>query len=132
MNGIDTNVLARYLLGDHDEQGVSARRFIDEVCSADRPAFIGPIVLAEIWWLLRRSLKLEKEAVLEALTSLFANPHIAFHDADAVLSAMSACAANRVDFADCLIAFDNRRHGAATTMSFDQDAIAAEIMSPVS
>jgi predicted nucleic-acid-binding protein len=128
MIGIDTNVLARYLLGDHDEQGECARALIDDACSPEAPALIGPVVLAEIWWLLRRSLKLDKQATLDALSSLFANPHIVFHDADTVLSAMSACAANKIDFADCLIAFDNRRHGAAITMTFDRDAASAQIM----
>ena len=131
MIGLDTTVVARYLLGDDNRQSRASQALIDQTCSPEMPGFISMIVLVELWWLMVRSLKIPISRVAHTISLLLQNPNLRFHDPESVLSALSICMETNADFADCLIAFENMRNGASKTLTFDQAAIKALIMSPV-
>ena len=55
MIGIDTNVLLRFLVHDDPKQGEKARQFMTERTAED-PAYVSAVVLAEVIWFLRQRL----------------------------------------------------------------------------
>ena len=48
MIAIDTNLVVRYLSGDHPEQSARARALVDQ-----NPVFVGLTVVLEVEWVLR-------------------------------------------------------------------------------
>ncbi len=131
MIGLDTNVLVRYLLGDERLQCEAAVRLIDEECTEAAPGFIGSIVMAELWWVLRRGVKLSHAEAGATIRGLLDNSHLRVQRAEAIIAALETCSRTQADFADCLIVLDNREAGASPTVSFDRGALQAGIMSPV-
>jgi len=127
--GLDTNVVLRYLIGDDDVQSKQARFIIDEVCTTEAPGFLHSIVLAELWWVMVKSLKIPRSEAILKMETVLNNPHLTVPSVEAVLLALNYCTKSKVDFADCLIAFENRNAGILKTMSFDDGALKAGIMS---
>ena len=129
MIGLDTNVVLRYLIGDDDIQSKEARFVIDDVCSPDAPGFIHSVVLAEVWWVMVRKLKISRSEAIENMESVLSNSHLTVRNVEAVLQALHWCAKSKVAFADGIIAFENRTEGTSKTLSFDRDALQAGFMS---
>lgn len=120
---IDTNVLVRYLVPENDPaQGRAARRLIDNECSADQPALVLHMVLAELVWVLERSLKMQKDSIVTALVSLLNNAHLEFDTADELLGAIAYFRNTNIGFADCLIAARAATLGALPVSTFDKGA----------
>jgi predicted nucleic-acid-binding protein len=53
--GIDTNVLARYIVQDDKKQSAIATKFIENNINENNPGFINVIVLCELDWILKRA-----------------------------------------------------------------------------
>ena len=123
MTAIDTNILVRYVVPENDPaQARAATRLIDEICSEDEPALVLHMVLAELVWVLDRSLKKPKDAILATLISLSDNAHLAFDTADEFLAAIAYFRDSNIGFADCLIAARAGTLGALPISTFDKDA----------
>jgi predicted nucleic-acid-binding protein len=50
MNGLDTNVLVRYLTRDDPAQYRAAKSFLESACTQEEPGYINAIVLCELVW----------------------------------------------------------------------------------
>jgi predicted nucleic-acid-binding protein len=122
VNGIDTNVLLRYVLKDDAGQARAAADFIDRRCSTGNPALVADVVLAETVWFASRRLRRSRAQICQMLLGLVDNAHLAVFDEGAVLAAINAYAEGPGDFADYLVAATNRAHGAAKTFTFDEKA----------
>jgi predicted nucleic-acid-binding protein len=123
MSAIDTNVLARYIVADDDAaQSAAARFLIDEVCSAEMPALVLSIVLAEFVWVLRSSYRFTKKEIVSALEAIALNPNIAFDSKTEFLAALDAFRNRSIDFADCLIAARATTLNAGDLFTFDEKA----------
>ncbi len=59
MNGLDTNVLIRYLVADDESQAAKAKRYIES-----GPSHVNGIVLSEVVWVLESAYGFDKEAVI--------------------------------------------------------------------
>ncbi len=128
MIAIDTNILLQYVMPSDEKQARKARDLVDTHCSPSSPALVHFVCLAEFWWVLRKSRKVPKQAVLDVLEALFSNESLAFTDPEVLASALIAYREGAADFPDYLVFFDNRRHGAAKTFTFDKDAARADFM----
>ena len=96
MLAIDTNIIVRYLTGDHPEQSAKARELID-----GGRVFVATTVLLEVEWVLRgaRGCRAERlAAVLEAFAGL---PNVTLESPARVRAALDDLAAG-LDFADAL------------------------------
>lgn len=96
MRAVDTNILARYYLGDDPEQSRLAR----EILSAG-DVFIPKSVLLELEWVLRAVAEQPRSGVLDCLRHLTGLPGILVEDREQVESALAA-SAHGIDFADAL------------------------------
>ena len=120
MIGIDTNVILRALLGDDPVQSPLAVRLLRGLTS-DSPGFITQVTLAEIYWVLARSLRIPRAQCLAVIDSLVQTEALEFDDGEGVVRAL-ALAEDGADFADSLIQGTMELFGATETVTFDSDA----------
>lgn len=115
----DTNVLLRAALGDDPVQSASARRAIE---GADA-VVVTEHALCEFAWVLKSNYRLRKDEIGFAINKLCAARNVVLDSAalDSGLKIMEAGA----DFADGVIAYEGRRLGGETFVSFDKKAVAA-------
>jgi len=82
MNGLDTNVLIRYLAADDEVQAAKAKRYIES-----GPGYVNCIVLSEVVWVLESAYGYEKGAVVAMLERLLSTHEVEVEDADVALAA---------------------------------------------
>ena len=70
MLGLDTNVLVRFLVRDHEAQFERARRLIRREVGAGGKVLVSLMVLMETEWVLRTRYGLQKTHVMEAISGL--------------------------------------------------------------
>ena len=96
MIAIDTNILVRYLTGDHAQQAEKTRALIE---STD--VFVGTTVLLETEWVLRSVYGYAAAALAKALRGFAGLRHVALEDAGLAAQALDWMEAG-LDFADAL------------------------------
>lgn len=96
MIAIDTNLIVRYLTGDHADQSARAREFIDR-----QPVFVGITVLLETEWVLRGAYDYSPADITRALRVFAGLPTVTIEDEVAVANALDL-ADQGIDFADAL------------------------------
>lgn len=113
----DTNVLARAILQDDDEQCEAARKLLQE---ADLIAVSLPS-LCELVWILRQGVKLSKEDVSVAIKALLDAENVSVNR-PAVEAGLALLDAGG-DFADGIMAHEGKWLGGETFVSFDKKAV---------
>ncbi|AVT76311.1 hypothetical protein RPPS3_22480 [Rhodopseudomonas palustris] len=96
MRAIDTNLIVRYLTGDHPMQSARARATID-----GEEVFVPTTVMLETEWVLRSAYGLDGSAVCHALRSFAGLPSVTLEDPALVAAALDRVEAG-MDFADAL------------------------------
>jgi predicted nucleic acid-binding protein len=96
MLAIDTNLVVRYLTGDHPEQSPRARALIDS-----ESAFASVTVMLETEWVLRSTYGYAPAQVARALRAFAGLPTVTVEDG-AMLAAALDLVEQGLDFADAL------------------------------
>jgi predicted nucleic-acid-binding protein len=122
MLGIDTNVLVRFLVRDHEAQFQRAQRLIQREVGAGQPVYVSLVVLLETEWVLRSRYQLQKSAVVATLSALLDATGVQLEDEAAIEEALYVWKDSTAEFADCLIGAHNRRLGCRATATFDTKA----------
>ena len=122
MIGLDTNVLARFLLDDDAEQSPAARKAIRRaVAAGERLAICAPMFL-ELEWVLRSRDGANKASTVALLRQLLELHDVEVIDESAVEMALETHETKNVDFAECLFHSLYSTHGCTSMMSFDTRA----------
>ncbi len=113
----DTNVLVRILVEDHARQNAAAKSALAkaEIVALTLPA------LCELVWVLSRGYRHPASDIAAALRVLMAGGNVSVNRAAA--EAGLAMLDSGGDFADGVIAWEGRRLGAETFISFDKKAV---------
>jgi predicted nucleic-acid-binding protein len=119
--GLDTNVLVRYIMRDDAKQVARADALIDGL-TQQAPGFVSLVVVVEMVWVLESVYAHKSEDIASALQVLLAADTITVESPLAVAAAVRQYADGSVDFADALIACQNRVVGCERTMTFDKRA----------
>ncbi len=119
MISIDTNIIIRYIVGDHAEQTEAARALVDGL-TADDPGFICREVVLEVAWVLERSYGFTRSRVSESLMDLTASDTLAVENSDDVAVAAYLSSQGSVDFSDLMILAAAERAGARPLYTFDR------------
>lgn len=122
MNGIDTSVLVRALVGDDDEQSLVARELLSETMSRGGKLLVTSFTVAEMAWVLASRYRYGRSEVGRALRKLLTNDTLVFQDVDAVVEALNRLPTTRAGFADILIGIILRNAGCSITWTFDRRA----------
>lgn len=120
MIGLDTNVLARYVLEDDPRQSPVAAALVESL-TKHRPGFITHVALVELHWLLHRVYRVPRDQCLKVLHRLVEMRELEFEDGESVVRAL-ALAEDGADFADALIAASGELFGVREFVTFDRDA----------
>lgn len=121
MIGLDTNVLARYIMQDDPKQSAKAVKLIESLDS-DSPGYITIVSVVELYWVLTSCYQLTHEQVHQALEVLLRTKQLLVERADQVLRALRVFAEGKADLPDCLIERTAADAGCAQTMTFDMGA----------
>ena len=123
MLGLDTNVLVRFLMRDHEAQFERARRLIKREVGAQERVLISLMVLLETEWVLRSGYGLQKTHIIAAISGLLDATELELEDEPAVEEALYLWKDSTAAFADCLIGAHHRRLGCRATATFDARAV---------
>jgi predicted nucleic-acid-binding protein len=122
MIGLDTNVLARYIVQDDPAQARAATTLVESGCTADDPGWVSVVVLCELVWVLERGYRYTPEQVAGVVRGLLTARDLLVEDSELAWRAMERRRSCRADFADILIGLRNTRDQAAPTYTFDRQA----------
>jgi len=125
MIGLDTNVLARYIVRDDAKQAAAATRLIESKCTAETPGFVPQLVLAELFWVLSRGYGYTKPVLIPVLTKLLNAAELQVEQSAEAQVALRAYQSGSADFADYLIGVRGQTAGCETTFTFDRNAAAS-------
>ncbi len=126
MNGLDTNVLVRYVTQDDAAQAKKAGKCITSACTANDPCQIERAVLCDLVWVLESGYGYARSQIGEFMDSLLHTRQFEFESRDAALAALRHYRQGKADFADALIGAVNRNSGCKTTFTFDRKAAGLE------
>jgi predicted nucleic-acid-binding protein len=96
MLAIDTNLVVRYLTGDHPKQSIRARKLIDA-----GGIYVGVTVMLETEWVLRSVYEFQPGDVCRALRAFAGLPGTTIEDEGLVATALDRVERG-MDFADAL------------------------------
>jgi predicted nucleic-acid-binding protein len=122
MIGIDTNVLLRLLVRDHEDQARAAEKFIAAHCSPEEPGHISRIVIAETVWVLKDIYRYNRTQIAEALRAVMGVSEFEIESADEADAALRDFEGSSAGFTDCLLARTNASAGCDYTATFDRKA----------
>jgi predicted nucleic-acid-binding protein len=118
--GIDTNVLVRALSDvEHPHHG-PAKSLLAGLTQA-KPGFVTQVTLAELYWVMAKSLGVDRESRLQVIRGLVETPSLEFDDGEGVVRALSL-AEEGADFPDALIQGAMELFGIDETVTFDKAA----------
>ena len=122
MPGLDTNVLARWLVTDDDDQTQRAQKLFKSAVSRQAPLFVPSTVMLELEWVLRSRYRFDKNSVLQAFNALLETQELEFQAEDALERALHAYRQGAAEFADCLHAGLCAAADRAPLLTFDEKA----------
>jgi len=111
MLAIDTNLIVRYLTGDHPGQSAQAKALIDS-----EDVFVGITVLLETEWVLRSVYGYAAPQLAKALRAFAGLPHVTIEDEGQAAQALDWMDGG-MDFADALHLL--KAQGCDAFVSFD-------------
>lgn len=131
MNGLDTNVLVRYLVQDDAAQGVAAAALIESLCTADQPGRIDHVVLCELVWVLESAYGYAPAVVANVVRQLLETSELSVESPALAWAALRGYEAGEADLADLLVGQRNRAAGCETTFTFDRRAARSTLFTEV-
>lgn len=117
---VDTNLIIRYLVQDHEKHAKAAGRLFDACDRGELVIIMLPAVLAECVFVLESFYRHPRPDIATVLSRLISSPGVELSEVAIHLDALHRYKATKVHFVDCLIA---ATAVAETTpvATFDQD-----------
>ena len=117
---VDTNLIVRYLVQDHQKHAKAAGRLFDACDRGDVVIVVLPAVLAECVFVLESFYEHPRGDIASALGRLISSPCVEIDGAAIHLDALDRYRKTKAHFVDCLIAATAATENMSVA-SFDQD-----------
>lgn len=101
---VDTNLIIRYLVQDHEKHGKAAARLFEACDRGDLVIVLLPTVLAESVFVLESFYEHRREDIASVLGTLVSSPGVEIDEPAIQLDALERYRKTNVHFVDCLIA----------------------------
>lgn len=101
---VDTNLIVRYLVQDHDKHARVAGKLFDACDRGEAVIVVLPVVLAECVFVLDSFYGLSRADIASALERLISSPGVEIGEVTVQLDALKRYKTTSVHFVDCLIA----------------------------
>jgi predicted nucleic-acid-binding protein len=122
MIGLDTNVVARYIVQDDPRQSAAATRLIEGALTPREPGFVPLVVLCELVWVLESCYDATRAEVAQAIRVLLTAKQILVEQPSVAWKALRAYEAGGADFADGVVLETSRGAGCEKLLTFDRRA----------
>lgn len=116
---IDTNVILRYLLGDHKEFSPKAKAFMLDLSNGVKKAEILDVVIVECIYVMEKYYNIPKIEIVEKLSGILNFSGIVNPDRSGILQALLKYENSNIDIVDCILAA--RSSPEKVVLSFDKD-----------
>lgn len=117
---VDTNLIIRYLVQDHDKHARAAGKLFDACDRGDLVIVVLPVVLAECVFVLESFYGHPRTEIASALGRLISSPGVEISDVTVHLDALNRYKGTKAHFVDCLIASTAVAKNVPVS-TFDQD-----------
>jgi predicted nucleic-acid-binding protein len=117
---IDTNLIVRYLVQDHEKHAKAAAKLFDACDRGEVVMVVLPSVLAECVFVLESFYRRARGDIARALGGLISSPGVEINEPTIHLDALDRYRRVKVHFVDCLIAATAAAEGTPVA-TFDQD-----------
>ena len=101
---VDTNLIVRYLVQDHEKHARAAGKLFDGCDRGDVVIVVLPVVLAECVFVLESFYRHPRTDIASALARLLSSPGVEISQLAVHLDALNRYQTTRVHFVNCLIA----------------------------
>src|SRR5215831_17171924 len=101
---VDTNLIVRYLVQDHEKHARAAGRLFEACDRGEMAVVVLPVVLAECVFVLESFYGHPRADIASALGRLITSPGVEISEVIVHLDAFERYKATRAHFVDCLIA----------------------------
>lgn len=101
---VDTNLIVRYLVQDHDKHAKAAGKLFDACDRGDLVIVVLAVVLAECVFLLEFFYEHSRADIASALGRLISSPGVEITEVTIHLDALNRYKGTKAHFVDCLIA----------------------------
>ncbi len=116
---IDTNVILRYLLADHEEYSPKAKTFMATVSQKKAKAEIPAVVIVECVYVMEKFYRVPRHDIADTLGRILNFSGIVNPDKSEILEALTNYDASKADIVDCLLAASSAPD--RVVVSFDKD-----------
>jgi len=116
---IDTNVILRYLLGDHPEFSPKAEAFMGNISEATKKAEIFDVVIVECIYVMEKYYQIPKSEISTKLSGILNFSGIVNPDRSEILEALLKYNSTNIDIVDCILAAHSSPE--KVVVSFDKD-----------
>jgi predicted nucleic-acid-binding protein len=117
---VDTNLIIRYLVQDHEKHARAAGKLFEACDRGDVTIVVVPAVLAECVFVLESFYKHPRGDIASALAALISSPGVEIHEVAIHLDALHRYRKTKVHFVDCTLAATASVENAPVA-TFDQD-----------
>jgi predicted nucleic-acid-binding protein len=123
MNGLDTNILIRYLTQDDPIQSPKATEIVERRFTRERPGFISLVTMADVVWVLGSVYALADREIADTVERMLQADTLVIQNEQQVYTAMLALRLGWGTFADALIGSLGMWAGCESTLTFDKKAL---------
>ena len=116
---IDTNVILRYLMADHEKFSPKAKAFMVKVSQEKTKAEIPAVVIVECVYVMEKFYRIPKHEIADTLSRILNFSGIVNPDKSEILEALIKYEASNADIVDCLLAASSAPD--KVVVSFDKD-----------
>lgn len=116
---VDTNVILRYLLGDHPKFSPKAEAFMLDVSQGRKKAEIPDIVIVECIYVMEKYYEIPKNEIVDKLSRILNFSGIVNPDRPEILNALLKYEKSNIDIVDCILAAHSSPE--KVVISFDKD-----------
>ncbi len=120
MIGLDTSVLARYLIQDDPRQSARASELVNSAVDDGELLFVSAIVLCELVWVLESAYRYGKDAIAGVIGNILEADQMVVEDRDDARAALKSYRRGKADFSDYLIGARGHTQGCERTVTFDR------------
>jgi len=117
---IDTNLIVRHLVQDHERHAKAAGKLFDACDRGEIRLVVLPMVVAECVFVLESFYKHARRDIARALSSLVSSPGIELDDLTVHLDALERYCRSQLHFVDCTLAATAAARGLSVA-TFDSD-----------
>lgn len=122
MKGLDTNVIVRFLVGDHPEQSQKVYNLFKLAEQTGKVLYVPLLVLLEVIWVLESAYHIPRKDVIESISDLASMPILKFESERVVWQFLAESSNCNNDLSDILIGCAARDAGCEAVMTFDKKA----------